>query len=102
LRLETDLVAPVPQIKLLADRADIEYGPVKFAKSNVNMWLPQSADVYYDWKGQRIHRRHSFSEYLLFAVDDKQKITTPKVDEGPAPSAPVPGDGPSDPSKEKP
>jgi tetratricopeptide (TPR) repeat protein len=102
LRLETDLVAPVPQIKLLADRADIEYGPVRFAKSNVNMWLPQSADVYYDWKGQRIHRRHSFSDYLLFAVDDKQKITTPKVDEGPAPSAPVPGAGPSDPSKEKP
>jgi tetratricopeptide (TPR) repeat protein len=99
-RLETDLVAPVPQIKLLADRADIQYGPVKFAKSNVNMWLPQSADVYYDWKGQRIHRRHSFSDYLLFAVDDKQKISTPKVDEGPAAGAP--GAGPSDPSKEKP
>lgn len=99
-RLETDLVAPVPQIKLLADRADIQYGPVKFAKSNVNMWLPQSADVYYDWKGQRIHRRHSFSDYLLFAVDDKQKISTPKVDEGPA--AAVPDSGPSDQAKQKP
>jgi tetratricopeptide (TPR) repeat protein len=101
-RLETDLVAPVPQIKLLADRADIEYGPVKFAKSNVNMWLPQSADVYYDWKGQRIHRRHSFSEYLLFAVDDKQKITTPKVDDAPTAAAPAPGAGPSEPAKQKP
>ena len=50
-RLETDLVAPVPQIKLVADRADIEYGPVKFTKDNVSMWLPQSAEVYYDWKG---------------------------------------------------
>jgi tetratricopeptide (TPR) repeat protein len=101
-RLETDLVAPVPQIKLLADRADIEYGPVKFAKSNVNMWLPQSADVYYDWKGQRIHRRHSFSEYLLFAVDDKQKISTPKVDDAPTAGASVPGADPSDPAKQKP
>ena len=91
-RLETDLVAPLPQIRLATDRADIEYGPVKFAKGNVSMWLPKSADVYYDWKGRRIHRRHSFSNYMLFAVDDKQKISTPKVDEAPADSAP--GEGP--------
>jgi hypothetical protein len=89
-RLETDLVAPVPQIRLVADHSDIEYGPVKFAKSDVKMWLPQSADVYYDWKGRRIHRRHSFSNYLLFAVDDKQKISVPKVDETSTDS--VPGD----------
>lgn len=99
-RLETDLVAPVPQIRLVADRADIEYGPVKFNKDNVRMWLPKSADVYYDWKGQRIHRRHSFSDYVLFAVDDKQKISAPKVDEPPAAGAP--GGGPSDASKQKP
>jgi len=85
-RLETDLVAPVPQIRLVADHTAIEYGPVKFSKGNVNMWLPQSAEVYYDWKGRRIHRRHSFSNYLLFGVEDKQKITVPKVDEAPADS----------------
>jgi len=44
--------------------------------------------VYYDWKGRRIHRRHSFSNYLLFGVEDKQKIAVPKVDEAPADSAP--------------
>jgi tetratricopeptide (TPR) repeat protein len=80
-RLETDLVAPVPQIRLVADHTAVEYGPVKFAKGNVNMWLPQSAEVYYDWKGRRIHRRHSFSNYMLFGVEDKQKISVPKVTE---------------------
>jgi tetratricopeptide (TPR) repeat protein len=80
-RLETDLVAPIPQIRLMADHTEIEYGPVKFRDGKVNMWLPQSADVYYDWKGRRIHRRHSFSQYLLFEVEDKQKISVPKVDE---------------------
>jgi len=95
-RLETDLVSPVPQIRLIADHANIEYGPVNFNKSDVKMWLPQSAEVYYDWKGRRIHRRHSFSNYLLFAVDDKQKISVPKVDEAPADG------GPSDPAKQKP
>jgi tetratricopeptide (TPR) repeat protein len=87
-RLETDLVAPLPQIRLVADHTAIEYGPVKFSKGNVKMWLPQSAEVYYDWKGRRIHRRHSFSNYLLFGVEDKQKIAVPKVDEAPADSAP--------------
>ena len=87
-RLETDLVSPVPQIRLAADRADVEYGPVKFTKDNVSMWLPKSADVYYDWMGRRIHRRHSFSDYVLFAVDDKQKISAPKVDVAPADGGP--------------
>jgi tetratricopeptide (TPR) repeat protein len=88
-RLESDLVAPVPQIRLLADHTAIEYGPVKFRKANVNMWLPQSAEVYYDWKGRRIHRRHSFSDYMLFGVEDKQKISVPKVDDSTADVAPA-------------
>lgn|SRR5579859_4377757 len=88
LRLEADLVAPVKEIRLLEDRADIEYGPVHFAKGNVNMWLPKRADVYYDWRGRRIHRRHSFGDYMLFAVDDKQKISAPKVDEAPSDTSP--------------
>lgn len=79
-RLETDLVAPMPQIRLLADHTAIEYGPVQFRDHKVEMWLPQSAELYYDWKGLRIHRRHSFSNYLLFAVDDRQRISAPKTE----------------------
>jgi len=78
-RLETDLVAPVPQIRLAADRAAIEYGPVHFNSRNLDMWLPQIAEVFYDWRGRRSHRRHSFKNYLLFSVDDKQQIAEPKV-----------------------
>ncbi|HYL84137.1 MAG TPA: tetratricopeptide repeat protein [Candidatus Angelobacter sp.] len=78
-RLETDLIAPVPQIKLVADHTVIEYGPVRFQNRNVEMWLPQSAEVYYDWRGHRSHRRHSFSKYMLFSVDEKQNISAPKT-----------------------
>lgn len=77
-RLETDLIAPVPQIKLVADHTAIEYGPVLFKIRHVQMWLPQSAEVYYDWRGKRIYRRHSFSNYALFSVDENQKIAEPK------------------------
>ena len=78
-RLETDLIDALPQIRLLADHAAIEYGPVHFQARNLDMWLPQNAEVHYDWRGRRSHRRHSFKSYLLFAVDDKQQISAPKV-----------------------
>jgi tetratricopeptide (TPR) repeat protein len=80
LRLETDLIAPLPQIRLATDHTVIEYGPVHFLDGKLDMWLPQSAEVYYDWRGRRSHRRHSFSNYLLFAVEDNQRITVPKIE----------------------
>ena len=78
LRMETDLVAKIPQIRLVADHMVVEYGPVSFRKRNVQMWLPQTAELYSEWKGHRIHRIHSFSNYLLFSVDEKQQISAPK------------------------
>ena len=68
------------EIRLFADHTAIEYGPVHFQNKDVQMWLPQSAEVYYDWRGHRSHRRHSFSNYFLFSVDEKQRISQPKVD----------------------
>jgi tetratricopeptide (TPR) repeat protein len=78
-RLETDLVAPLTEIRLVTDRAAIEYAPVHFRARNLEMWLPQSAEVYYEWRGRRTHRRHGFRNYLLFSVDDKQQISAPKT-----------------------
>jgi tetratricopeptide (TPR) repeat protein len=83
-RLETDLVAPLPEIRLVADHTAIEYSAVHFRKRNVDMWLPRTAEVFYDLKGRRIHRRHSFSNYMLFSVDDRQRISAPKTEEVPS------------------
>ena len=77
-RLETNMVAPMPQIRLAAEHVSIEYAPVNFRQGAMQMWLPASAEIYYDWKGHRVHRQHQFSNYLLFSVDDKQKISAPK------------------------
>lgn len=76
-RLETDLVASLQKIRLLTDHIRVEYGPVRFKHQNVEMWLPQSAEVYSDWRGKRMHRRHSFSNYILCSVDEKQSISEP-------------------------
>ena len=83
-RLETDLVAPLPEIRLATDHTAIEYSAVHFRKRNVDMWLPQTAEIYNDWKGRRIHRQHNFSDYVLFSVDDRQKFKLPKTEEAPS------------------
>jgi len=87
-RLETDLVAPLPEIRLVADHTAIEYSAVHFRKRNVDMWLPHTAEVFYDWRGRRIHRRHSFSNYMLSSVDDWQRNSVPKPEEAPSTESP--------------
>lgn len=87
LRMETQMIAPMREIHLAADYTAIEYAPVYFKGRDLEMWLPQSAEVYSDWKGRRFHWRHSFSNYLLFSVDDKQHISLPKT-EAEAPATP--------------
>jgi tetratricopeptide (TPR) repeat protein len=89
-RLETNMVAPMPQIRLAAEHVNIEYAPVQFRKGTLEMWLPANVEVYYDWKGRRVHRRHSFSNYLLFSVDDKQKISAPKGQDAAPPESEKP------------
>ena len=78
--LETDLVSPVPQIQLRAEHVSIEYMPVKFVSHNQELWLPESADIYFDYAHRRMHRRHHFRDYMLFAVDEEQQISPPKVE----------------------
>jgi len=78
-RLETQMIAPIREINLEADYTAIEYGQVHFDAANTNLWLPQIAEVYSDRAGRRIHQSHTFSNYALFSVDEKQKIADPKI-----------------------
>jgi tetratricopeptide (TPR) repeat protein len=84
--LETDLVSPVPQIQLRAEHISVEYAPVKFTSHHTQLWLPESAEIFFDYGHRRMHRRHYFRNYMLFAVDEKQQISAPKgaVEEPPA------------------
>jgi len=61
------------------------------------MWLPTSADIYFDLRGRHIRRKNTFSNYLLFSVNEKQSISPPKESKAvedpstcvPAPSRPL-------------
>jgi hypothetical protein len=78
--LQTDLVSPVPRIQLRAEHIAVEYMPVQFTSHHQRLWLPQSADIYFDYGNRRMHRRHHFRDYMLFAVDEKQEISLPKIE----------------------
>ena len=70
-RIESDLVGPLPLLPVQHQIA--EYGPIHFAKKNVDVWLPETVDIYLDLNKHRYHRRHSFEHYMLFSVDSDEK-----------------------------
>jgi hypothetical protein len=88
--LETDIVAPISRIRLKAEHVSIEYMPVQFRRYNEELWLPQSAEIFIDFGGRRMHRRHHFSDYLLFSVDEKLTIAAPALtnESNPVPTGP--------------
>ncbi len=83
LSLETDLVSPVPQIPLNAEHISIQYAPVQFHASKKELWLPENAELFVDFDVRRVHRSDHFSDYMLFSVDENEKVSTP-----PSPSEP--------------
>ncbi len=77
-RMETDIAEPVAKIKLRLEHMQVEYRPVTFPRRHIELWLPHSAELYMDFLGHRFYRRHYFSNFELFSVETKQKITVPE------------------------
>lgn len=75
--IESEMVRPMPEIKLLSEHQVVEYGPIRFDKKNTSLWLPKSAEIYFDFRRHRYYRRHSFDHYMLFAVDADEKRKEP-------------------------
>ena len=77
-RVESEMVSPMPKIRLLSEHQIVEYGPVHFQKRDLDLWLPKSADLYFDFRRHRYFRRHSFDHFMLFGVDAEEKRSAPK------------------------
>jgi tetratricopeptide (TPR) repeat protein len=76
-RMEADLDKQVPDLRLFVDHQTVQYGPVPFEKKHVTLWLPSNTDLYLDYNGHRLHRQHTFTNYMLFSVDEQQQIRAP-------------------------
>jgi tetratricopeptide (TPR) repeat protein len=78
-RLEANLMKPIPQIGLGSEEDVVEYGPVPFRTKNTVLWLPSNADIYYYYRHKPFHRHHIFSNYNLFSVSASQKLGQPAI-----------------------
>jgi len=93
LHLETDLAAPVPEIHLVAEHTAVDYGPVEFKRSNIDLWLPKSADLYVHFGKRHFRRQESFDHFMLFSTDAVDKPHIPAKAEQIKPAADTPSGG---------
>jgi tetratricopeptide (TPR) repeat protein len=66
-RMQTDLLAPLPGIELNELRSLLNYGEVKIPRLNLSLWLPSDVETTWisgDHTGDETHR---YSNYKLFA-----------------------------------
>jgi len=77
-RLETEMMKPIPEIKLSEQDMAINYGPVQFRTNGQQLWLPLDAAVYSDLRTHRFYRRHTFSNFKVFGVETVQQVQVPK------------------------
>jgi len=76
-RIESELINPMPQIQLRNEQQIVEYGPVQFPGKKTELWLPQKAEIFLDFRKHRYYRSHSFDHYMLFSVDSEEKRKEP-------------------------
>jgi tetratricopeptide (TPR) repeat protein len=92
--MESDLASPLPRFPI--EHQIAEYGPIHFTKRNVDLWLPEYVDIYFELNKHRYYRRHSFDHYMLFSVNAEDKARLPKLDgqAKPADANEPPAEGP--------
>jgi len=86
-RIESELVGPMPDIQLRSEHQVVEYAPIAFKNQKAELWLPKSAEIYLDFRKRHYFRRHTFDHYMLFAVDVQEKpkpISEVQKERGPA------------------
>jgi Tfp pilus assembly protein PilF len=78
LRLRTELLTPLPVVKLQAETTEIEFSEVHFKRLEEGFWLPAKVTVTLDWEGRTLRNQHEYSDFVVFNVDSMEKIGKPK------------------------
>jgi hypothetical protein len=70
-RIREDLLAPRPDVHLKQMTISIRFGDARIAKAATSLWLPEEADVAWEYKGTAVEQRHVYSDFRLYAVHSK-------------------------------
>ena len=77
-RLETDLLAPLPGVHLTRLRSELHFSEVKIPTRNLILWMP--SDVKISWQGKDAAgvELHHYSNYRLFAATSRIILPDPE------------------------
>jgi hypothetical protein len=67
--LETDILKPVPAVRLMTEHQVLYCGPVQFEQKKLKLWLPLEAEIYLDMNGRHFHHRNTYGDYRVFSAD---------------------------------
>ena len=73
-RLLTDLLKPLPEVRLSKETTRIDYQEVYFKQIAQSLWLPKDVTVTVDWGGKTLRNDHQYSDFKLFNVGADEKI----------------------------
>ncbi len=78
IRLRTDLLKPLPEVRLDKETTEIDFGENHFKSLTEGFWLPREVKVSVDWNGKSLQNKHEYSDFKLFNVGATEKIGNPK------------------------
>jgi hypothetical protein len=78
LRLRTDLLKSLPEVRLDKETTDIDFAENHFKSNAEGFWLPRQVKVSVVWNGRSLMNTHEYSDFKLFNVGATQKIGKPK------------------------
>jgi hypothetical protein len=74
IRLHTDLLTPLPELRLEGEATNIDFKEVHFKSLGAGLWLPEEVTVTLDWNGKVLRNTHEYSDFKIFNVDATEKI----------------------------
>jgi len=68
---------PILPVNIQSWSLSINYAPVHFRTRNIDVWLPQSVEVYRESDTGRTFTSHKFTDFRLFSVDVNLEPNSP-------------------------
>jgi hypothetical protein len=79
IHLETNTMEAIPSINIQSGATSIDYAPVQIQSKQLELWLPERIEAYWEIADKRLILYHTFSGFKVFSVDTEQNIEKPKV-----------------------
>jgi hypothetical protein len=76
--LETNTMQSIPSINIQSGATAIDYAPVQIASRNLELWLPERIEAYWEIGDRRTILYHTFSDFRVFSVEIQENVEKPK------------------------